>query len=251
MSILAFDWPDMPRGVRAISTTRAGGISLPPFDDGVHGGGLNLGTHVGDVVAAVQHNRERLRTLLPSDPVWLTQVHGHDVIDAGQVDGVPQADASVTDLSGVVCAILTADCLPVLLCDVAGTVVGAVHAGWRGLAGGVLQNSVAALHKKGAGEILAWLGPAIGPQQFEVGSEVVGAFVAGNPLAATAFTARPGIAGKYLADLYQLARLVLAGQGVLRVAGGSHCTMTGRGQFYSFRRDGQTGRMASLIWLER
>ncbi|NDP60978.1 MAG: peptidoglycan editing factor PgeF [Oxalobacteraceae bacterium] len=240
----------MPRDVRAISTTRGGGISLSPFDDGAQGGGLNLGAHVGDVAASVQHNRERLRALLPADPVWLAQVHGSDVLDAAQVDGVPQADASVTDSSGVVCAILTADCLPVLMCDVAGTVVGAAHAGWRGLAGGVLQNSVAAMQKKGAGEILAWLGPAIGPQQFEVGSEVVEAFVAGNPLAAAAFTSRPGIAGKYLADLYQLARLVLAGQGVLRVAGGTHCTLTERERFYSFRRDGQTGRMASLIWLE-
>lgn len=249
MTILTPDWPALPRQVRAISTTRVGGISLPPFDDGRSGGGFNLGLHVGDDPAAVRHHRERLRGMLPAEPAWLTQVHGNVVLDAGNVEGAPQADASITDQVGVVCAVLTADCLPVLLCDVSGSVVGAVHAGWRGLAGGVLQNSVAAMRKKGAGEVLAWLGPAIGPQQFEVGCDVVDAFVESNPLAAAAFTARPQCKGKYLADLYQLARLVLAGQGVLQVAGGTHCTVTEQDRFYSFRRSGQTGRMASLIWL--
>ncbi len=250
MTILIPDWPQMPRHVRAISTTRVGGISLPPFDDGQLGGGFNLGLHVGDDPSAVRHHRALLRELLPAEPAWLTQVHGSVVLDAGEVEGAPQADASISDQSGVVCAILTADCLPVLLCDASGSVVGAAHAGWRGLAGGVLQNSVAAMRKKGAAELLAWLGPAIGPQQFEVGSEVVDAFVSGNPLAAPAFTARPDYKGKYLADLYQLARLILAGQGVTQVAGGTHCTVTEQDKFYSFRRNGQTGRMASLIWLD-
>jgi YfiH family protein len=250
LTILAPDWPQLPRQVRAISTTRVGGISLPPFDDGRQGGGFNLGVHVGDDPASVRHHRERLRRMLPAEPAWLTQVHGNVVLDAGKVEGAPQADASISDQAGVVCAILTADCLPVLFCDVSGSVVGAAHAGWRGLAGGVLQNSVAAMQKKGAGELLAWLGPAIGPQQFEVGSEVVDAFVSSNPDAAVAFTARPEHKEKYLADLYQLARLILAGQGVLQVAGGTHCTVTGSDQFYSYRRNGQTGRMASLIWLD-
>ncbi len=250
MTILTPDWPQLPRQVRAISTTRVGGTSLPPFDDGRLGGGFNLGVHVGDDAVSVRQNRGRLRRLLPAGPAWLTQVHGNVVLDAGKVEGAPQADASVSDQAGVVCAILTADCLPVLLCDVSGSVVGAAHAGWRGLAGGVLQNSVAAMREKGAGELLAWLGPAIGPQQFEVGSEVVEAFVSSNPLAAAAFTARPEYNGKYLADLYQLARLVLAGEGVLQVAGGTHCTVSEPDKFYSYRRSGQTGRMATLIWLD-
>lgn len=249
MPILTPDWPQKPRHVRAISTMRAGGISKTPFDDGTAAGGFNLGLHVGDDPASVQANRTHLRTLLPGNPAWLTQVHGNVVLEADKVEGVPSADATITDQSGVVCAILTADCLPVLLCDVAGTVVGAVHAGWRGLAGGVLQNSVAAMRNKGAGDLLAWLGPAIGPQQFEVGKEVVDAFVSDHPSLAMAFSARPGIAGKYLADLYQLARLLLAEQGVTQVTGGVHCTVTEQDKFYSFRRDGQTGRMASLIWL--
>lgn len=251
MTILTLDWPELPRHVRAMSTTRVGGVSVPPFDDGAQGGGFNLGVHVGDDPASVRHHRERLRELLPAEPAWLTQVHGNVVLDAHHVKDAPCADASVSDQAGIVCAILTADCLPVLLCDVSGSVVGAAHAGWRGLAGGVLQNCVLAMQKKGAGELLAWLGPAIGPQQFEVGSEVVEAFVANNPSAAAAFLPRSGAAGKYLADLYQLARLVLAGQGVSRVAGGTHCTVIEQDKFYSFRRSGQTGRMASLIWLDQ
>lgn len=250
MTLLSIDWPGLPQLVRAISTTRGGGFSPAPFDDGAQGGGLNLGLHVSDDPDWVRLNRAALRASLPSDPGWLTQVHGNIVLDAAGVGDAPQADASVTDQPGVVCAILTADCLPVLFCDVAGTVVGAAHAGWRGLAGGVLQNSVAAMRKKGAGEIMAWLGPAIGPRQFEVGKEVVDAFVGSNPLTADAFTARSTPAGKYMADLYQLARLVLAGQGVTQVAGGTHCTVTERDRFYSYRRDGQTGRMATLIWLD-
>lgn len=250
MTFLTPDWPQLPRNARAISTTRVGGISLPPFDDGRLGGGFNLGVHVGDALASVLHHRACLRRLLPAEPAWLTQVHGNVVLDAGNVAAAPQADASISNQAGVVCAILTADCLPVLLCDVSGSVVGAAHAGWRGLAGGVLQNSVASMRASGAGELLAWLGPAIGAQQFEVGSEVVDAFVAVNPVAAAAFTARPEQKGKYLADLYQLARLILTGQGVVQVAGGTHCTVSEPDLFYSYRRDGQTGRMASLIWLD-
>ncbi|MDB5840949.1 MAG: Polyphenol oxidase [Herminiimonas sp.] len=242
------DWNAAPAEVGALSTTRHGGVSRAPYDDGAGGGGMNLGAHVGDRPEDVLQNRAMLEVLLPAHPAWLTQVHGARVVDAATVSGAPEADASFTTQSGVVCAIQTADCLPVLFCDTAGRAVGAAHAGWRGLASGVLQNTVAAMRDAGAAEIIAWLGPAIGPQQFEVGPDVVDAF---DALGCTqAFKPIDGQPGKYLADIYALARAALQSVGVQRIDGGGFCTVTEAQRFYSYRRDRVTGRMATLIWLK-
>ena len=246
------DWIGAPPTIGAFSTERAGGTSLAPYDDGNGGGGLNFGSHTGDNPGNVRQNRALLRRLLPSEPVWLHQVHGNVVVDAAAIalNVAPAADASFTDRPGVVCAVMTADCLPVLLCDMRGAVVGAAHAGWRGLAAGVLQNTVAAMRGAGAGDLLAWLGPAIGPRHFEVGSDVLAAFVAQDPRSAAAFRPLADQPGKYLADLYHLARSILANSGVGRIAGGSHCTVSEAVRFYSYRRDHETGRMATLIWIK-
>ena len=212
------DW-NAPATVGACVTTRSGGVSRGPYDDGAGGGGLNLGLHVDDRAEDVKQNRALLRAGLPAEPVWLSQVHGTDVIDAAAMAGsasVPVGDASVSATPGVVCAIQTADCLPVLFCDVAGRVVGAAHAGWRGLANGVLENTVAAMRARGADDIMAWLGPAIGPDRFEVGEDVRAAFVAHDSAASAAFKPQPAQAGKYLADIYALARQRLAGAGVMQ-----------------------------------
>ncbi len=250
MEIILPQWGKTLPSVRAIATTRSCGNSLPPYDDGCEGAGLNFGVHVGDAIEYVQQNRAQIRKYFPAEPAWLTQVHGTTVLDAAQVQDAPRADASFTTQPGVVCAILTADCLPVLFADEQGRAVGAAHAGWRGLAGGILENTVAAMHASGAGNLHAWLGPAIGPQQFEVGDDVVQAFVVKDAAMQSAFKSMDQRPGKYLADIYQLARLTLAHVGVTQVAGGKYCTVSERKRFYSFRRDGVTGRMASLIWLE-
>jgi len=247
-------WPDLPASVGALATTRKGGVSAAPYDDGEGGGGLNLGRHVADEPDAVGANRARLQALLPGQPAWIAQVHGAAVVDAGLVQpGAPvqTGDASIAREAGVVCAILTADCLPVLFADLDGKVVGAAHAGWRGLAGGVLGQTVAAMRAAGAGEITAWLGPAIGPDAFEVGSDVRDAFEQALPgEAGAAFRPYSGRDGKYLADIYQLARRMLARAGVGRVHGGERCTFSEATQFYSYRRDQVSGRQASLIWLK-
>ena len=250
------DWPDAPDNIGALSTLRGGGVSAAPYDDGNGAGGLNLGLHVGDDPGQVEHNRRLLETVLPSQPAWLSQVHGTTVVDAAALapEQAPQADASVSSARGVVCAILTADCLPVLFCTVDGSLVAAAHAGWRGLAGGVLSRTVAAMRAQGAGEILAWLGPAIGAQQFEVGADVLQAFLdcapdqAGVQQVRAAFVPLASRAGKYRADIYALARIVLRQDGVQRIAGGEFCTVSDPLRFYSYRRDGVTGRQASLIW---
>ncbi len=246
---VALHWPGLPAGVGALSTTRCGGVSRPPYDDGAGGGGLNLGVHVGDDPVAVARNRALLRAQLPAEPAWLTQVHGTQVLDAARVAGAPEADASISDRPGVVCAIMTADCMPVLLADAGGRVVGAAHAGWRGLAAGVLENTVESMRKAGAGQVLAWLGPGIGPAAFEVGDDVRDAFAHLGPQAQAAFRRIDGVAGKYRADLPALARLALARVGVSAVAGGADCTVSDAARFYSYRRDRVTGRMASLIWI--
>lgn len=241
-TLLYPDWPAPPR-VRAAVTTRLGGVSQPPYDS------LNLGDHVGDDPVAVASNRRRLGTLipdLPAEPLWLNQVHGTRCLNADSAQAGTEADAAVTEKPGVVCAVLTADCLPVLLCDRAGSVVGVAHAGWRGLLAGVIESTVTAMHRPGA-ELLAWLGPAIGPAAFEVGEEVRAAFLVRDPRAATSF--RAGAEGKWLCDLYALARQRLAALEVTAVSGGGSCTHEDARRFYSFRRDGVTGRMASLIWL--
>jgi len=243
MNLLIPDWP-APDRVRSASSTRRGGVSQPPFDS------FNLALHVNDQPTDVVDNRRRLveKLALPGEPYWLNQVHGTTVANLDDVSGeLPDADASTTITVNTVCVTLTADCLPVLFCDRAGTRVAAAHAGWRGLAAGILEATVAAFTAPPE-EILAWLGPAIGPQAFEVGDEVRQVFCDVNPAATAAFVAsRPG---HWLADLYPLARQRLARVGVNNVYGGGRCTFTEADNFYSFRRDGSTGRMASFIWLE-
>lgn len=240
---LAHDWltPQWPAPARVKScvTTRAGGVSAAPFDS------LNLGDHVGDDPVAVAKNRQRLVSLLGCRPAWLNQVHGVAVAEASP-ELLVEADASWTATPGVACAIMTADCLPALFCDRAGTRVAAAHAGWRGLAAGVLEATLDALALP-ADQVLVWLGPAIGAQAFEVGTEVREAFIAQHPQAAEAFS--PSLnAGKFMADIYQLARIRLAARGVTAVYGGDFCTYNDP-RFYSYRRSAQTGRFASLIWL--
>lgn len=236
------DWP-APANVRSLITTRSGGVSAAPYAS------LNLGDHVGDNPQHVKHNRAVLSTHLPAEPRWLKQVHGIAVADACMTGA--EADASVAFQAGEVCAVLTADCLPVLLCDQSGTVVGAAHAGWRGLLNGVIESTVAAMQVPSS-SLLAYLGPAIGPQAFEVGDEVRAAFVAADPEAASAFSPsdRQAETRKWLADIYRLARLRLEKLGVAGVYGGGLCTYADAELFFSYRRDGVTGRMASLIWLE-
>ncbi|QLF93000.1 peptidoglycan editing factor PgeF [Pseudomonas sp. ABC1] len=234
------DWP-APAGVRACVTTREGGISAAPFD------GLNLGDHVGDDAGAVAWNRRHLEQTLGCRPAWLSQVHSTLVVEADPFQ-VRVADASFTTEAGLAAVVLTADCLPVLFCDRAGTRVAAAHAGWRGLAGGVLEETVAAM-ACAPGELLAWLGPAIGPGAFEVGEEVREAFVSQHALALDAFS--PSVnTGRHMADLYRLARIRLAACGVQAVSGGGFCTYSDP-RFYSYRRQASTGRFASLVWLER
>lgn len=236
--------------VGAMSTTRKGGFSGGPFGDGAGGGGLNLGMHVDDEPGHVQRNRTLLRSLLPAEPAWLSQVHGVEVADAASVIGNPQADASIATVPGVVCVVQTADCLPVLFCDAAGRAVGAAHAGWRGLAGGVLERTVERMRDAGAQDILAWLGPAIGPASFEVGQDVFDAFAARHSQNALAFSPITGHPGKYLANMYALARIALDAIDVAGISGGDFCTVMQPQHFYSYRREGKTGRMASLIWLK-
>lgn len=233
------EWP-APANVRALQTTRNGGVSVAPYAS------LNLGSHVGDNPLAVSRNRMLLAPLLPSEPVWLNQVHGIGVADAGHAGCLPEADASVSKHPGAVCVVMTADCLPVLLCDDMGSVVGAAHAGWRGLCDGVIESTVSAMNVP-ASTLMAWLGPAIGPGEFEVGDEVRAAFVAKQPQAAAAFMACNN--GKWLADIYQLARLRLNDLGISRIYGGGLCTYREAERFYSYRRDGVTGRMGTFIWL--
>jgi polyphenol oxidase len=247
------EWP-AAACVRALSTLRGGGVSGSQYAS------LNLGDHVGDSAAAVAENRRSLRAAarLPAEPTWLAQVHGIcvkdlDSLDApGLADAGAPADAAVTSQPGRVCAILTADCLPVLLAVDSGAVhtgarVGAAHAGWRGLAGGVIEATVSALGAS-PGDLLAWLGPAIGPRHFEIGAEVRDALLRGDPGAEAAF--EPNARGRFMADLYTLARRRLVRLGVERIYGGGECTYTDRDKYFSHRRDGQTGRQATLIWIE-
>jgi YfiH family protein len=249
MDLITPDWIGAPSNIGAFSTMRQGGFSQAPYDDG-SGGGLNLGLHVGDVPEHVERNRLVIRSLVPGRPSWLTQVHGSTVVDASTATDAPRADASISTQRGVVCAIQTADCLPVLFCDAGGGVVGAAHAGWRGLASGVLENTVGAMRNQGATEILAWLGPAIGPERFEVGEEVLRTFTALDTKTEAAFKRIDDRPDKYLADIYQLARILLSKHGVQKVYGGGMCTVSDVRQFYSYRRDQVTGRMATLIWIK-
>jgi YfiH family protein len=236
------EWP-APPGVRAAFTLRTGGVSLGPYQ------ALHLGTHVGDAPAAVAENRRRVRAALelPAEPAWLEQVHGTHVLERGAAAaaGTEAADALIARTPGVVAAVQVADCLPVLLAARDGSVVAAVHAGWRGLAAGILGAAVARAGVP-AGELLAWLGPAIGTAHFEVGDEVRAAFLAHDARAAAAFA--PNARGRWQCDLNLLARQRLAAAGVSAVFGGRWCTYADGAQFFSYRRDGRCGRMAALIW---
>jgi len=233
------DWP-APPNVRALQTTRVGGGSLAPYDS------FNLGLHVGDDPVRVNRNRQLLAQLMPSEPVWLEQVHGTAVANADMASCLPQADASIARQRGSVCVVMTADCLPVLLCDKQGSVVGAAHAGWKGLSAGVIEATVQTMDVL-AQELMAWLGPAISQQAFEVGDEVRAEFVDADPQAAAAFV--PGTEGKWFADIYALARLRLTALGITEIYGGSDCTYGERDRFFSYRRDGVTGRMGTFIWI--
>ena len=237
------DWP-APQWVAAGATTRNGGISEPPYDS------LNLGDHVGDAPDAVEENRKRLRRerRLPTEPLWLCQTHGTTAVDAATTQRDVEADASYVHHADTVCAVLTADCLPVLLCDEGGNGVAAIHAGWRGLAAGIVEATVLRMDCP-AHRLMAWLGPAIGPAAFEVGEEVREVFLRHDPGCGVAF--QPSPSGRWLADIYTLARRRLQSLGVIRLYGGHWCTFSDPARFYSYRRDGVTGRMATLIWLRR
>ncbi|MDH5572577.1 MAG: peptidoglycan editing factor PgeF [Gammaproteobacteria bacterium] len=255
---LPADWP-APANIRAGTTLRSGGVSQAPYHS------LNLGDHVDDDPAAVTENRQRLITALqlPSEPVWLKQVHSKVIVDAANtLPGTIEADGSYTIKSEVVCAVLTADCLPVLICNQPGTQVAAVHAGWRGLADGIIETAL----EKFAGDkskLMVWLGPAIGADNYEVGNDVRAYFLAHDPAAASAFKHRdqplnqppvqtrkqPG-EEKWLMDIYQLAHQRLNKHSITAIYGGEFCTFKGSEKFYSYRRDGITGRMASLIWID-
>jgi YfiH family protein len=242
----ARDWivPDWPAAanVRAFATTRADGASRGRY------AGLNLARHVGDDERAVAQNRDALRRHLPAEPVWLEQVHGTAVVDSESAVPSSRADGAVAHTRRHVCAVLTADCLPVLLAARAGGVVGIAHAGWRGLAGGIVEATIARMGLPGA-DVLAWLGPGISQAAYEVGTDVYESFVREDPGAREAF--RDGAPGKYHADLYALARRRLSAAGVTAVHGGGFCTYLEPDRFYSYRRDGAaTGRMATLIWID-
>ena len=240
---LDFIYPDWlaPGNVMAFTTTRNGGFSRGNWSS------LNLGNNCGDDSQNVRQNRQLLRGLLPGDPYWLNQKHGNQVANFSEnKNQEPEADAIISSKAGQVCAILHADCLPVLFCDRAGTQVAAAHAGWRGLAAGVLEATISKM-KCAPNEIMAWLGPAIGPQAFEVGQDVYEKFTGLNPENRTAFKPHKD---RWFADLYELARMALSRVGVERVYGGRYCTFSESKRFFSYRRDGTTGRMASLIWLD-
>lgn len=237
---LTADWP-APANISVVTTTRAGGVSRPPYDT------FNLATHVGDDPQAVRTNRERLieQLALPDEPLWLDQVHGAEVAMPGAGPGV-RADAAWTDRPGSVLAVLTADCVPVVLCNHSGTELAVAHAGWRGLAEGVLEQAVGRF--SGVPERLrAWIGPAIGPEHYEVGPEVREALMAANAWNSEAFTATAG--NRWHLDLFAIVRRELGRLGVSRIYGGGVCTHADPKRFYSYRRDGRTGRMATLAWM--
>jgi polyphenol oxidase len=253
MSLLEPQWP-APKSVRALVSTRTGGVSKAPYDS------LNLGDHVSDRAQDVLANRVIFTQALPSEPVWLKQIHRTTVStpQSRHLDwGMPiEADASVTNSPEEVLVIMTADCLPVLFTNSNGTAVGAAHAGWRGLCAGILENTIAELLKIAGGStasgLMAWLGPAIGPESFEVGEDVVKSFQdSGFPVPTNAFKEIPNLSGKYLADIYLLARARLESCGVKMIFGGEYCTVRDQQQFFSYRRDGETGRFASAIWIQK
>ncbi len=240
MKWIKADWP-APANVHALTTLRSGGYSQGAFDS------FNLAAHVGDDDHHVSHNRQLLKDILalPAEPLWLNQIHSHQVVSADQQTSAVQADAAFSNLPGKVCVVMTADCLPLLVTTADGQSIAAIHAGWRGLLAGVIEHTLAAMP---AGDKLVWLGPAIGPKQFQVGDDVRQAFVEKNPQWASAFQRQKE--GKWLMDIYSAARQILHEKGIQRVFGGRFCTVNESDSFFSYRRDGKTGRMASLIWRE-
>jgi len=244
MEIIVPQWP-APENIKAFSSCRSDGVSSAEFSS------LNLALHVNDDEQLVEKNRQRLikELVIPNNPVWLNQTHSNKVVELSSVKESHKpisADAAIASQSKQVCTVMTADCLPLLFCNEKGTEVAAVHAGWRGLLNGIIENTINAL--SGPEKLMVWLGPAIGPGEFEVGVDVKEAFVGKNSFFQQAFQVQAN--GKYLADIYLLARIVLAQQGITKIYGGEHCTVTESEAFYSYRRDGQTGRMGSFIWLE-
>ncbi|MEO6824047.1 MAG: peptidoglycan editing factor PgeF [Nitrosospira sp.] len=240
------DWP-APGNVKALFTTRNGGVSSGRYTS------LNLGDHVGDAPPAVRQNRAVLRRILPDEPQWLRQVHGTTPVMLNVHERtIPcDGDAAFSRCTGIVCAVLVADCLPILLCDHAGTMVGVIHAGWRGLAEGVIERTVSEIVQTSGinTRIMAWLGPAIGPHHFEVGEEVRQVFIKHDTESASAFIPHHAPNSKWLADLFLLARQRLVKAGIIEIYGGGECTFSDPARFFSYRRDGNTGRMAGLIWL--
>ena len=253
MNLIKPIWP-APENVRAMVTTRYGGVSAAPYDT------LNLGDHVSDQTSKVIANRQMLQTLLPSEPIWLKQTHGIHVSTTNSRSGGSknsvEADAAVSNIPDEVLVIMSADCLPVLFSSADGSVVGAAHAGWRGLCNGILENTVSEILKLAphahAADLVAWMGPAIGPESFEVGEDVVGRFEeSGLHDIAKCFVPLANQPGKYLADIYQLARDRLKAVGINSIFGGDFCTVKDEERFFSYRRDGATGRFASLIWIAK
>ena len=238
------DWP-APRDVRTVTTTRNGGVSRAPYAS------LNLGAGSGDAPCAVADNRARVLAALgiEREPCWLRQVHGANVEPAAHFDHPPQADGSVGGRGSPPCVVLTADCLPIVLCDSSGTRVGIAHAGWRGLAAGVIARCVDAMQRPGR-DLLAWLGPAIGPGSYEVGPEVREAILSTHPTARSAFSPSSSGGDRWMADLYGIAARQLESLGIDRVYGGGFCTFRDERRFFSFRRDGTTGRFATLVWIQ-
>jgi polyphenol oxidase len=232
------DWP-APANIHAATTLRTGGFSNGSYDS------LNLATHVGDELGRVQQNRALMKSILqlPSEPIWLSQVHSNIVVEAKSDLQTPKADASFTDKPGIVCVVMTADCLPVLVCSRDGNRIAAIHAGWRGLLDGIITNTIMAMQTT---DVFVWLGPAIGPLQFEVGAEVRDAFINKSPVYGASFIQKNS--DKWFADIYQVARTELASLGINPVYGGGSCTVTDKERYYSYRRDNPCGRMATLIW---
>ena len=253
MSFIQPEWP-APDKVQSLLSTRSGGVSKSPFDS------LNLGDHVGDQAQDVLINRAIFAQDLPSTPLWLGQTHSTEVSTPASrsltQSSVIRADASVSNVPGEVLVIMTADCLPVLFSNRQGTVVGAAHAGWRGLCSGVLENTIAEMlrisNETEVGDLMAWMGPAIGPDAFEVGDDVLMSFQDSNlPFIKNAFKPIHGKADKYLLDIYQLAKGRMQALGIECIYGGQYCTVRDQQQFFSYRRDGQTGRFASAIWIAK